>query len=898
MTILAVLTFIAILYYCGFGLVLLLFSPKESPWRLAIMPALGLCAHIVFSIFLAQFSLTGRTISIMALPFFGVVAALGWRRNPISRAELRAAVPALLLGLFSVAAFGWPLFYSGMQNYWGLANPDQGFLIPVMEWTHTHILGIPPEYARTFHIFGGYRDIPLATLLGVFYVASTLSVITTIPIGLLFNVIAIGLVYLVPGSVYALAESLGLSRRICLTASVLVACSSLVAYTFYLDSLGAISVIAIIPVACVLTVEFVGRPNLHAALALGLLCAGMFYEYIGMIGMMGVLVGTALIYGLLTRAIPLGRALLFVGSTTTLIFVLYAPFAASTLRFFFQETFGARFGSVDESQLYMALFLTDYAIPFFWGLRFPAAGAWPFVQNAQSAFMVGAVFCLMLLFVCCYRRSNLPLLFRLMLAAATGVILLYAYRGIGYGVFKLVAWVHPLMVVGLTASVFALSDWLFSRRRRVLGWVILFALPLYAVPNLALALRIGFTTAFPTTGLRIHNAPSLSFRDVREIRPMGERWGSEGIVATLPDSVATGWAKGYLHDIEFPQVPFFPIVALNVIDSQSRRTTSVPSGRFLLRWNDPELDVVPLPDCPAVWSNKAFALSPLEQCRNTLVVGLGWYRVESSDTETSSWMARFRWLRKRGELLVINPSNRSQRLRMVVIAGPGNASPSRRISVLLNGGLIDRLEVTGAAQLVTKAFVASGASSQIEILVEQDAETLPRRRALWNRWVPADSRRLNVAVTSMALVDADLDTGALSSSFDLASPNQNGILFNGFFLDRWMGADATVTLASPAKAPQELSVIGTIPGGVGLPFPFHLTPSFNGVFLPPCEISRAGVFRAHCPIPDQIRKYMRPGQAIRIDLKAEKTFTGGVDPRQLSLRLDHVELAPLSPERR
>jgi hypothetical protein len=893
MTLLAVLTFIAILYYCGIGPVLLLFSYKESPWRLAIMPALGLCAHIVFSIFLAQFSLTGRTISVMALPFFGVVAALGWRGNPLSRAELRAAVPAVLLGLFSVAAFGWPLFYSGMQNYWGLANADQGFLIPVMEWIHTHTLGIPPEYAVFFRHLGGFRDIPEATLLGVFYVASTVSVITAVPIGLLFNVTALGLVYLVPGGVYALAEALHLPRRICLTASVLVACSSLVAYTFYLDSLGAVSVIAVLPVTCVVALELVGRPRLRTALALGIVCAGMYYEYIGMIGMMGVLVGTALIYGLLTRAIPLGRALLFVGSTATLILLLFAPFAVSTLRFFLRESFGARFGAVDEVQLYMALFLTEYGIPFFWGLRLPTAGAWPFAQNPQTAFVVGGVFCLMLLFVCCYRRSNLPAVFRLMLAAAIGVILLYTYRRIGYGVFKLVAWVHPLMVVAFTASVFALSDWLLSRRRRVLGWGILSALPLYAVPNLALALQIGLTTAFPTMGLRIHNAPNLSFREVRELRSVGERWGAEGIVATLPDSVATNWAKPFLLEAK---VPFFPTVLLNVHDSQSRPTTSMPPGRFLLHWNDPGLDVVPLPDCPAVWSNKAFALSPLEQCRNTLVVGLGWYRAESSDTEASSWMTRFRWLRKRGELLLINPTNHFQRLRIAVVAGPGNPSAGRTISVVLNGGLIDRFEITGAGQLVTKAFVASGPSSQIEILVDQDAEPTPRRRALWNRWVPADSRRLNVAVTSMALVDADLDTGALSSSFDLTSPNQNRILFNGIFIDRWMGADAMVTLASPATVPQELRVSGTIPGGVGLPLPFRLTPSLNGVLLPSCEISHAGVFRTHCPIPDQIRKSMRPGQAIRIDLMAEKTFTRASDPRQLSLRLDRVELAPVSPQ--
>ncbi|MGO9231899.1 MAG: hypothetical protein ACLQKA_22125 [Bryobacteraceae bacterium] len=890
MTLLAVLAFIAILYYCGLGPTLLLFPSKPSPWRLAVVPALGLCAHVAFSIFFAQFWLAGKTISTIALPFFGVLAALGWRRSRLSRAELRAAAPVVLLGLFSTAAFGWPLMYRGMQNYWGLANPDQAFLVPVMEWVHTHAIGVPPQYAAAMHHLGAFRDIPVATLIAVFYVTSTLSLITAIPIGLLFNVTALGLVYLVPGGVYALAEASRLPQRVCLAASVLVACSSLVAYTFYLDSLGAVSAIAIMPAACALTLEFVGRPRPLSAAPLVLVCASMFYDYPGMIGMLGVLVGTALVYGVLTRAIPLRQALLFAGSTAALVLVLFAPFAASTLRMFLAESSGSRFAALDESMMPMALTFTERGVPFFWGLRLPSAGAWPFGQSLQAALLVSAVFCLLLLFACCSRRSPLPNVFRFMLAAVIGVILLYAHRKIGYGVFKLDAWVHPLMVVAFTASVFALSDWLFARKRRVLGWLMLCALPLYAVPNLALAMRIGVTTAFPKSGLAIHNAPDVSFRDVLGLSPVAERWGPEGIVATLPDTVVSGWAKSYLNQ-PGADVQFFPFIYLIVDDSQPRPAADLPPGRFLLHWNDPGLDVVPLPSCPAVWSDPALALSPLEQCRNALVVGKGWYR-----TESSPWMARFRWLRKRGELLLIHPVSRAQRLRIALMVGPGNPSPSRTISVLLNGALVDRLSITGASQVMTKAFVAPGPSSQIEILVEEDASPLPRSGALWDRWVPGEARPLNVAVADMSLVDANADTLS-ASSFDVTSGFGSGTLFNGIFLDRWMAAEASITLATPAPLPTGLSVIGTAPGDRGLTFPFHLTPSVNGVPLPDCEIVRAGSFQVRCPMPDAIRNSLQPGQPVRVDLRAGTTYSGGADPRRLSLRLDRIELVPGSPER-
>jgi len=109
-----------------------------------------------------------------------------------------------------------------------------------------------------------------------------------------------------------------------------------------------------------------------------------------------------------------------------------------------------------------------------------------------------------------------------------------------------------------------------------------------------------------------------------------------------------------------------------------------------------------------------------------------------------------------------------------------------------------------------------------------------------------------------------------------------------------MGREATVTLGSPAPAPKELSVSGMIPGGVGLPFPFRITATLDGVRLPTCEIIRAGPFQTHCPVPDQVRLSVRPGQAIRIDLQPERTFTGKGDSRQISLRLDRVELVPES----
>jgi hypothetical protein len=474
-----------------------------------------------------------------------------------------------------------------------------------------------------------------------------------------------------------------------------------------------------------------------------------------------------------------------------------------------------------------------------------------------------------------------------MLSVLLAILLFYAYRRMGYSVFKLVAWIHPMMVIAFAAAVFALADTLSKLRWRSLRWVALVALPLYVVPNLALAWKMGSTTAFPLTGMLIHNSPEMSFREMRELQRAGRSWAFGSVIATLPDSVVDGWAKAFLLGTG---VSFFPMTYFEVIDSQPRSETPLPASRFLLHWNRPELDIVPLPKCSAIWANRSFALSRLEECPNTLVVGQGWYRVEHHGSDALR-LSQLRWLRKRGELLVINPSPKPQRLRIGVVVGPGNGSPSRKVSLFLNGKPIEQFTVSGAAQVMTKPFVAPGPSSQLELSIEEDAAPQPRIGALWSLWVPADARRLNLGLSSAELVEADSGPGAIGASFDVGPPNGDWRLFNGVFLDGWIGSEASVSLVPPAAGAVELTVVGMAPGGVGLPFPLQITPVFDGVPLPPCAIERAGSFRANCVVPDSIRRNMRPGQIVQIDIRSEKTFSANGDPRQLSLRIEHVALS-------
>jgi hypothetical protein len=245
-------------------------------------------------------------------------------------------------------------------------------------------------------------------------------------------------------------------------------------------------------------------------------------------------------------------------------------------------------------------------------------------------------------------------------------------------------------------------------------------------------------------------------------------------------------------------------------------------------------------------------------------------------------------MRKRGELLLLNAHEFPQRLRLTLLSGSGNSSPQRTISVILNGELLDRIHLMSAARVVTKPFVARQPWSQIELLVDEDADPGPRPWGLWNLWVPAEPRRLNIGLMEIELVSADLREIEASSHNFLAA-DEPAILVNGIFPDRWMASEATVTLRAHF-VPDEIRIKGLIPGVPTLPFPYPLRVSVNGEALPPCVIASPGSVHLNCPIPGQIRTSIQPGALVKIELRADATFSTVRDPRKLSLRLECVEL--------
>jgi hypothetical protein len=881
MTLVAVLCFVAFMYLCGFGPTLLLTTAEESPDRLVVMPALGLCSYIVVAMALAQFDLTGGVIAPIVTALFVVLSVLGWMKGTKpTLSEFRKAAPIALLGALTVAVAGLPLFRTGYADYWGFANPDAAVLMPLVDWIRSHPLSIPPYYHADPE---GFRGITLNVIFGIYYLTIAVSQITAIPAGLLFTSTILSLVFLVPGTVYSLAAAVGLSDVRCKAAATLIVCSSLVPFTFYLDSLGSFTVIAVMPVSVAFALRYIARPTVRLAVALAIACAGLYFGYLANIGFTGLLVGTVLACGVWKGALSLRRAVLTGGAIAAVIVLIFPGFALNLLKLFMIEAFRSRFvkGPPDEIILGLSSGLTENIFPLYWGFEMRNLVAWPFHHSGILAWAVAVGLSALVLVGLCTRLSRLPSVFRVILGVVLAVVVAYVLAGNGYGVFKLAAWTDPFLILAFASIIFDIHLALRSRRHRVLAWIPLGALFVYVVPNLAMTLELGARATEYGHEPGAGNAP-MSLREMRELATMHPGLGRREIAVAVSDWVAQRWIECYLG----PRWPsYLPPITLAAHDSTPARPAP-EIRRYLLHWKTPLADVVAPPDCPAVWSNRLFALSSLNDCRNALVFGVGWYRFERS--ETTLLLSRFRWLRKRGELLLIHPDGSPQRLRLGFVAGPGLSSPKRTISIFLNGQEIDSFDIVGSGTVLTLPFVATGPIAQLEVAVKEDAHPLARAFGLWNRWVPREPRVLNVAITEVILIGQEVSL-KLPPSLDLGSAQGWHSPSSGFFPDRWIGDEATLDLQSPG-VPNEIRITGMAPQGVNLPFPFHVRLAVNGMQLPACSISGPGEFEALCGIPATVQRALRADEPERIVIRPEATFVAWPDVRPLSLRVKTIAL--------
>lgn len=745
MTLLALICFLLILFAAGLPLALFL-SPDSDGRRVLLAPVLGLCGIVLFTCFLASLGLTGREIGKIALAVVAVAAAgalvlpqrctslaAKLKIQKFAMKEFRAAAPALCAGAFGCVLIAWPLLLSGCKDYWGFANPDQAFYMTITDHLEHHQFGLPP-----FERFHSVGRTDTAVILGLCYLFPMVSLVTGIPSVFLFLVLCAALVFLLATSAYLLCRTgLGLSPKAATVTAFVVALSSIGAQTFYHSSLGALAVAAVCPACLTLAGLYIARPGLRQAMLLAVLLTGMMFCYFPGFAVLGVVVGGWFVIPLLRGELPV-RSLILVGGLAVLLAPLvFAKQSVALYQTLFQESVSNRLAnSTDETILSIDNILTEDSVPIIWGLKTLGYPPPSFLGSPYQGTILLAGFGVLFIAITvigCW-GNGCPLVFKSSLIAAAGVTMLYFARNNGYGVYKLITWLAPLATIAFSVSCLVL--WGRAGRQRWLG---LTALVSFAALNLLQTVRLAESSR-RTMVASLNNAPGATLQDLSKLDAGARTADPQPVFVAVPDQVLQRWATVFLSE---PNVYFLPIIPLVAYDSDSAfsvdyRKTAVGelSSGYLLSTTGALQDIVTTPPQNSfTWHDRLFAISPLNEVKNQLLVGAGWYRRETFSGFTGQ-PRRFRWLRKRAELLILNPAPGPQRLYLTVMAGYGNPSPVRHLSLFLDGRKFDDVTIAGQARFLSREFTATGRVSQLEIMVQEGAHMLPRVHPLWNAWVP------------------------------------------------------------------------------------------------------------------------------------------------------------------
>lgn len=885
---LTALLFVILISWCGVGPVCALLPRQDSARRVLLLPFVGLSVIFLLSLALSQFDFTGQTVAWISMGILSPLAVWSLYRSPLSRKEWRLGLAPILIGLAAMVFIGWPLFRSGLDAYWGYANTDQPFIAEVIAWMYQHPIGIPPH---GFFLLEHYRHLPENTLLAAYYPIYIISTLTRIAPDKLFNVAEAGFLPLVPLGGFLFADVLRLPRRRAILASAAIAVCSLVAYTFYLDSLAALTTIAFCPATLALLLIFGEEGRTRHALLFAIVIAAMYYNYLGAIGVLGLPLAAIWLRLLVFRLLPVRRLIVASALSSVLIAATLAPYAVSILQMFIEESTSSRLSAKaiapERAELAnsFGLTLTEQGVPFFWGLAIPNVSRPHLpvlsVDLAAAFFFVAGCFCFAVLALTLWPSfSRLSGHFTWIVLAALLPIGFYAAKAVSYGVFKLVAWVCPIMITGLIAGLCRTSDWLRERNWRKLAWLPYLAIAFYVGMNVELSARLGsYTGPQPHAGSP-QNAVNVPPQDVLALRDFSAMQLDGKVTVAVPDVISQLW----LYYALFRYNPkLFPELQLYAVDSQTREHRDVLPEKYMLCWKDRKNDITEPFRGPAIWSTDTFALAESDQVSNLLIPGLGWYRMEGTPSAPVFWQRRLRWLRKRAEVFIWNPAQRPQSLMLTMTSGPGNPAPERHVSFYLNGRKFDEVAFTGSARIVTRPFEAVGQWSQLELEIREDASPLPRPHALWAKWVPKDPRRLNIAVSELALVDPSTATSVSYVNVDQEMRNPQTFV-NGIYSDHWMGASAEIDLQKPGNA-RRVQLSGTLPQVRGIAIPYRIGLRANGNLVGYARVDHYGPFAVSVPWDEGIGRT----ENVRLELQPAATFapTNG-DYRRLSILLDSV----------
>jgi hypothetical protein len=800
----------------------------------------------------------------------GAVAA--GRRNGGLHESWSEARPAAIASIVMLVAMFWPVIYQGTSLYLGTANIDFYQSLAYQEMLVRHgLAALDPRPALDYSFepfLGTFPDPIPAKFGGVMYGILLQKVLALDPRTALMTAVVV-FVLAVPAATYFFARTaLAMDSRTAGGSALLAAVSAPVAMSFMHVLVGQNSALALLPLGLAACYIAVRTRDWRAMILAFLVLDAVFWMYVAILPYIAAPVGLYALYDLnrnrggALRWLAVACAVLVAGFV-----LLQAGMSVETRQLV--EDMRALFGRANRT-VYVD-FLTEIALPHSLGLAsYPVTSSVLLARVPASSYLawagvfVAAAFAVLALYfrtVAAWWRRSAPEP-RVFAAAMLGTYLaVWLYFNFisqyGYAVFKMASWLQFLFVPFVAYALLR-----FQRERSGPG-------PLAAADRLAAAVLGGFvvlanvvaTFDFGAKGLghdtrrgAIVNSYGIGGNaDFPRLQNelAGAVPGGSVVAISMPDYIANLWSAYYVeragmkaalvsHD-DFPdEDAVLPDVDTGLV-TNSAGNVGLYKPRYYAERPDYLLLAGPAnlnreiadqkPALEPVWSNGTFTLVKTGQAHDLLVTRRGFYRLEYFDPARYAWWwpDRMRWSAQGGEFLLINASRpgESHRLSFVAVAGK-QRERTRHLEIFLNGRKFDEVEVHGAARIVTKPFLPTGAVDRIVVKARERVGVEPRGFGLWNRHIAIDQRFLNLVV-AQARVERDEAPPALPVPAELAPRDliDRSRRFNGISLDGWVAPDATIELALQRPA-RRIALRITVPGWAGFRFPFVVRMRVNG----------------------------------------------------------------------
>ena len=879
-----VLLTLGLLFLSGYASTLLLMPRQLGVPRLLVMPVAGLASNIALTFLLAAFSLTGHAIAWTSIGVFVVSAFLVPKARRLTKVEIVASAVPLAICLFAFCIICWPLLVDGFRNYIAYGNPDAAFNIGVNEYLQGHAFNMPPT--DSYHSWPSGFRIPF----GIGYLMVTVSEITGVSVLSLHEVTASCLIFCIPASIFAFVIwSLEGTRRTALIAAGASSVSSLIAYNFYLQSIGAATLIVLLP-AILGVWSFAAKSMNWRLFALtGILASGVFYGYYASAPIIAILLTIDAVVRIVRKEIrwlPALAALLAIAAIVILTYPdQWRELATRVLSEGGSQRLSARIDG-PEVLLSFGFTLTEDLFPFMWGISLTHGSAVNLIGIAGTVLLqvMGAAL-LVVLLVITVKSTDVPLAPRAQLIALLLISCYFIYKHNGYGVFKFAMWMPVLLLAylvrGLVEEHGQAAPFKSLRMLTILVTVGLNLTILVLLSPTSLAARPGALK--PMTGYQMSDFSELRSLN-RFVKP------NESIMISVPGAVVQRWIFTYLTPFKVSILPALEL-SPDLLGPWADSYYHGSEDSYLLSFAGAGADLLPSPQ-KVVWRNRKFQLTSLKDLSNYATLGVGWYDFEHIASPPFDWMRHFRWLRREGEILLFNLQP-GQRLALSMAAGYGKDDPDRSAEIYCDGRLLDRVTIRGYTNFITSPIPPSGFLTRITIKLPDDAKPIDRFPALLNRWVPKDVRRLNIAVSNIGLIgpqEYQSVSGSSEFAFEKGSQAWDAPLLNGVFPDGWIAGKATLpVMVCPGS--KDLVIEGSAPGIPGLNFPLRVDIDGLGPGAGSLTIPKAGDFRLSLKIEAQTEGCrnrlvsLTPSQSI-IPAKVVRSS----DKRPLSVRLSKVFL--------